>query len=226
MKRGLHLPLALLFLVQILVLGGCQSQPPAPRTVTVPPGMHRFLMVSFLDVAQTVGPDQGIRSPLGGQVFVTGEVTEAADEFLTGLTMERLRERTPVKLITSDQARDLQTLSLAITNPDISERALLMETGKRLNADGIFVGHVYRYRDRLGGKFSVAEPASIAFDLSLLRISDGRVVWSVFYDETQKALADDLFQLGAFLERDGQWITADQMARDAMDRLMETLKIP
>lgn len=223
MKRGLFL-LILGFLLP--AFGGCQTPSPAPRTVTVPPGMQRFLMVAFLNVGQTVGPDQGVRSPLGGQVFVTGEVTEAADEFLTGLAMERLQKRTPVKLITADQARDLQTLSLAITNPDISERALLMETGKRLDADGVFVGHVYRYRDRLGGKFAATESASIAFDLFLMRVSDGRVIWSAFYDETQRALTEDLFQLGAFLERDGQWITADQMARGAMDRLMETLRIP
>jgi hypothetical protein len=223
MKRGLFIVILGLLLP---ALSGCQSPSPAPRTVTVPPGMQRFLMVSFLNVGQTVGPDQGVRSPLSGQVFVTGEVTGEAENFLTGLAMERLQQRTPVKLITADQARDLQTLSLAITNPDISERALLMETGKRLNADGVFVGHVYRYRDRLGGKFAATEPASIAFDLFLLRVSDGRVVWSAFYDETQKALTDDLFQLGAFLERDGQWITANQMAQGAMDRLMETLRIP
>lgn len=223
MKRGLIL---LILGLLLPVFGGCQSPSPAPRTVTVPPGMQRFLMVSFLNVGQTVGPDQGVRSPLSGQVFVTGEVTGEADEFLTGLAMEKLRQRTPVKLITADQARDLQTLPLAMTNPDISERALLMETGKRLNADGVFVGHVYRYRDRLGGKFAATEPASIAFDLFLMRVSDGRVVWSAFYDETQKALTDDLFELGAFLKRDGQWITADQMARGAMDQLMETLRIP
>jgi hypothetical protein len=222
MKRGIPLLLSLL----LLTLTACQSPPPAPRTVTVPPGMERFLMVSFINVGETVGPDQGVRSPLSGQVFVTGEVAEDAERFLTDLALERLRERTPVKLISADQARDLQTISLAISNPDVSERALLMETGRRLNADGVFVGHVYRYRNRVGGKYAATEPASIAFDLFLLRISDGRALWSAFFDETQKALTDDLFQLGAFLERDGQWITADQMATKAMERMMETLRIP
>lgn len=222
MKRGIPLLLSLL----LLTLTACQSPPPAPRTVTVPPGMERFLMVSFINVGDTMGPDQGVRSPLSGQVFVTGEVAEDAKRFLTDLALERLRERTPVKLITADQARDLQTITLAISNPDVSERALLMETGRRLNADGVFVGHVYRYRNRVGGKYAATDPASVAFDLFLMRISDGRVLWSAFFDETQKALTDDLFQLGAFLERDGQWITADQMADKAMERMMETLRIP
>lgn len=222
MKRGIPLLLSLL----LLTLTACQSPPPAPRTVTVPPGMERFLMVSFINVGDTMGPDQGVRSPLSGQVFVTGEVAEDAERFLTDLALERLRERTPVKLITADQARDLQTITLAISNPDVSERALLMETGRRLNADGVFVGHVYRYRNRVGGKYAATDPASVAFDLFLMRISDGRVLWSAFFDETQKALTDDLFQLGAFLERDGQWITADQMADKAMERMMETLRIP
>ncbi|MFP4033204.1 MAG: hypothetical protein ACLFRG_02865 [Desulfococcaceae bacterium] len=222
MKRGIPPLLSLL----LLTLTACQSPPPASPTVTVPPGMERFLMVSFINVGDTVGPDQGVRSPLSGQVFVTGEVAEDAERLLTDLALERLRERTPVKLITADQARDLQTITLAISNPDVSERALLMETGRRLNADGVFVGHVYRYRNRVGGKFAATDPASVAFDLFLMRISDGRVLWSAFFDETQKALTDDLFQLGAFLERDGQWITADQMAAKAMERMMETLRIP
>lgn len=224
MKRGISLPiLCVLFLAGFVA---CQSPPPPPRTVTVPPSMDRFLMVTFQNVAAAVGPDQGVRSPLSGQVFVTGEVSREAEGFLTGLALDRLRERASVKLISPDQARDLHSMPLALSNPDISERDLLVRTGRALEADGVFAGHVYRFRNRLGGKYSVTDPASVAFDLFLLRVSDGRVIWSAFFDETQKALAEDLFQLGQFLERDGQWITADEMARTAMDRMMETLSIP
>jgi hypothetical protein len=221
MKRGLGV-----LIIGFLMVAGCQSRPPAPRPVTVPPGMDRFLMVSFINVAQVVGVDQGVRSPLSGQVFVTGEVDAAAERFLTGVAMEHLQDRLSVKLISPSQARNLRSMPLAISNPDVSERELLLETGRKLSADGVFVGHVYRYRNRVGGKYSVDAPASVAFDIFLLRVSDGRILWSRFYDETQKALTDDLFQLGAFLDRDGQWVTADQMARAALDRMMETLKIP
>lgn len=213
-------------IIALLLVAGCQSRPPAPRTVAVPPGMDRFLMVSFINVAEVVGLDQGVRSPLSGQVFVTGEVDDTAEGFLTGVAMDHLQDRLSVKLISPRQARDLQSMPLALSNPDVSERELLLETGRKLSADGVFVGHIYRYRDRVGGKYSVDAPASVAFDIFLLRVSDGRILWSRFYDETQKALTDDLFQLGTFLDRDGQWVTANQMARTAMDRMMETLKIP
>lgn len=223
MKRGIPLPILLLCLLLPAGLLGCQGAPSASRSVTVPANMDRFLMVSFRDIAEEVGHDQGVRSPLSGQVFVTGEVAGEAEDYLTSLAMDRLRERVSIKLISPDRLRDLRPAS---SRAEVAELDLLREIGRSLEADGVFAGYVFRYRNRVGGNYSVTEPASVAFDIVLLRVSDGRVIWSRFFDETQKSLTEDLFGLGAFLERDGQWITTDRMARVAMDELMESLRIP
>ena len=83
------------------------------------------------------------------------------------------------------------------------------------------VGFVYRFRERVGKGFSAESPASVAFDLNLIRVMDGRTVWSANFDETQQSLGQNLFQLGTFLTRGGRWITAEDMATDGLDKIME-----
>ena len=91
------------------------------------------------------------------------------------------------------------------------------------NARAVLIGKVYRFRQRDGTDYSVNRPASVAFHLDLIRVADGRVVWTGNFDETQHALSEDLFRLGAFLERKGRWVTAEDLAVYGLRRTLETM---
>ncbi len=115
---------------------------------------------------------------------------------------------------------------LAGSKKTLQERNLQLEIGRALNADAIFAGYIYRFRERVGGEYSVDLPASVAFDIHLIRVEDGRVLWSAHLDETQKPLSDDLFRLGLFLRRKAKWITAKEMAISGLEDMFEDFYIP
>lgn len=88
-------------------------------------------------------------------------------------------------------------------------------------ADAIMVGHVYRFRERVGGGLSAESPASVAFDIYLIDCRQVTIPWSAFYDVTQEALSDNLGGFRDFFRRGGRWVTAEELATAAMDQIFE-----
>lgn len=217
-------PFFLIFL--ILVSMGCDRGSTGPQTIYLPPGMERILVVSFKDIAKIAGADLSVRCPLSGKTFLTGEVEEGAKALLNRELRNHLQGREAFKFISPEEMSDLQPELLSENGEVLPEGNLLTITGRKLGADAVLAGHIYRYQDRVGGDFSVESAASVAFDLHLLRVSDGRVLWTGVFDETQRALTDDLFELPSFLERDGQWVTADQMAEAGLKEVLSAFKLP
>ncbi len=205
-----------------MLAGGCSAPEPAPEPLYVPQNMKKILVVSFRNLSTESGEIHGIRCPLSGKIFAGGGVESGAEAVLNGHLADILKKYPQFKFISPDQVRDIRSG----LSEESGEREALVETGRKLEADAVLVGHIYRFKDRVGRKLSVESPASVAFDLHFLRVSDGRVLWSGHFDETQKALTDDLFKLPTFLKRDGQWITAEQMAVSGLDTVMEGFRLP
>ncbi|MEZ4526401.1 MAG: hypothetical protein R2941_10825 [Desulfobacterales bacterium] len=205
-----------------MLTGACSTPEPALRHFQVPQDMKKILVVSFRDMSTDTGESSGIRCPLSGKVFAGGKVEGRAAEILDTRLSAILQKHPRFKFISPDQLTDIRS-GLSERS---DEREILAETGRKLGADAVLTGHIYRFADRVGRKLSVESPASVAFDLHFLRVSDGQVLWSGHFDETQKALTDDLFRLPTFLKRDGQWITAEQMAVSGLDTVMEALALP
>ncbi|MBW2247657.1 MAG: hypothetical protein JRF62_10810, partial [Deltaproteobacteria bacterium] len=86
--------------------------------------------------------------------------------------------------------------------------------------------NIFRFRERVGGKYSVDLPASVAFDIHLIRVSDGRLLWNDHFDETQRPLSENLFQLGPFLQRKARWITANEMAVSGLKDVLKSFPVP
>jgi len=159
-------------------------------------------------------------------VFTTGDVAESAVVMLTEHLFTLLKDRKDIELIPSSQAQGVMSGLLAGSNKTLEERALQLEIGRALNADAIFAGYIYRFRERVGGEYSVDLSASVAFDIHLIRVEDGRVLWSAHLDETQRPLSDDLFRLNLFLRRKAKWITAKEMAISGLEDMLKDFYIP
>jgi len=85
--------------------------------------------------------------------------------------------------------------------------------GRCLPADFILVPQVLYWKELGGG----GDPASVVLDLYLLDVKGERVVSRVHFDETQKALTDNLLELPKFMKRKGEWVPADVLAREGLD---------
>ena len=85
----------------------------------------------------------------------------------------------------------------------------------------MIVGQVRVYRERVGQQFA-AIPAAVGFDVQIINAQDGTVVWMGDYFEEQKPLTQDL---QGFFERGGRWVTAEELARSGVKRVMQRLPL-
>ena len=51
--------------------------------------------------------------------------------------------------------------------------------------------------------------------------STGNTIWAACFDETQRALSEDLLQLNTFINRKGRWVSAAELADFAMKEIFE-----
>ncbi len=213
-------PLGLLCLALSISFFGCQTghvvSDPSPQTS----GNEKVLILPFKDMAAIYGENANIRCPLTGRLFMGGPIPAAIPGIMTTRLHDLLATETAYTLVSSDRLHQggdaRQPASLA------SSKDLAM-AGRRAGADLVMIGHLYRFRERVGKKFAVETPASVAFDVHLVRVSDGRLLWTGYLDETQHSLSENLFNLEMFLERDGQWVTAQEMATEGLDHVLKPI---
>ena len=91
--------------------------------------------------------------------------------------------------------------------------AYWLSVGKCLPADFILVPQVLGWKELEGG----GNPASVIIDLFLLDVKAERVVNRYHFDETQKALTDNLLDMGKFVRRGGEWVSADVLAKEGIE---------
>ncbi|OQX02975.1 MAG: hypothetical protein BWK80_56730 [Desulfobacteraceae bacterium IS3] len=210
-----------LFSLFVFACAGQQvvSEPPPP----VPSNLNSILIVSFKDMSKGFQDNTSVRCPLCGKIFTGGEVWKDAPNILTEQLVNLFKTRNDFKLIPF--AHDQQARSGAAEHKEgFSERDMLIEAGRKFGADAVMGGYIYRFRDRAGSDYSVDSPASVAFGLHLLRVADGRVLWSAHFDETQHSLNENLFHFDTFLKREGKWITGREMAISALQDMLATLR--
>jgi hypothetical protein len=92
--------------------------------------------------------------------------------------------------------------------------------GKEMNVEFLLVGFLYRFEERVGSSLGVEKPASVGFDLHLIRIRDGKAVWEGKFDETQQPLSENVLRIGAFLRRKASWLTAEELASVGVDEML------
>jgi hypothetical protein len=107
--------------------------------------------------------------------------------------------------------------------PATSDAARLRQIGEMVFADAVMVGRVERFRERIGDDWGVKSPASVAFVLDLIDVRRGDVIWSARFDETQKALSENIFGLGDIGQRGVRWLSAEQLAMDGVKKAIGQL---
>ena len=95
-----------------------------------------------------------------------------------------------------------------------------MEVGRCMKTDYLLVPQILYWRERVGDSYTVEEPASVVVDLYLIQIAEPHGIVRKHYDETQKALSDDLGHAAKFFDRDGKWVTAKYLAVEGLDIML------
>jgi len=217
------------FICWIFILGlfyGCQTQVYVSEPTAEQVKFKKILVLPFNDPSMMSEDTMDTRCPVCGRVFIAGEAADGAANFLTDQSIALLKQHTGYQVVLEPPTRgSLAALYSAGQTPGATQRALA-DKGRDNDADAVLVGFVYRFIERVGKAYGVESPASVAFEMHLIRAVDGLTVWSAYYDETQKALGDNLFQLGAFLSRGGRWLTAEELAMWGLEKIFERFPKP
>lgn len=211
------------FLLAAMVsLSGCGAGNMVNKEPVTLTGIKKILILPIQDMSAIYGANKDVRCPVCGKVFTTGTVSRGAADMLTEQLFMILNKRKDFQLIPSGHAQGVMSDLLAGSQKEINEKELQIETGRILHADAVLVGYLYRFQKRIGTEYAVDSPASVAFDLHLIRVKNDHVLWNGHFDETQQPLSDNLFRLGAFLKRKAKWVTAKEMAVSALENMLKT----
>jgi hypothetical protein len=112
---------------------------------------------------------------------------------------------------------------VAQTIGQLNDSARQRRLGELVYADAVMTGRVLRYRERIGNEVGAKSPASVAFVVELVDVRRGDVVWSARFDETQKALSENLFAIGDISQRGIKWLSADQLMLEGVRKAVNQL---
>ncbi len=203
------------FLIMLFSIFGCKSKVVAPEKTAESYHFKRIAIVPFQNMAEKYGEKVTIRGGISGRFYTTDKVAEGADYLLTGHMTTYIRGRKNLELIPVSQAQGAFSEVLSKEGgKELSELAMVVRVGQELGAEAVVVGKIYRFIDRDGTDYSVKSSASVAFDVFLIRVEDSRPIWSGRFDESQRSLTENLFDISAFMKRGGRWVTAEEMAID------------
>jgi hypothetical protein len=209
-----------LFLPMVM---GCHYR--EDSAVSAPEGRVVFDRIAVVPFQQMV-PDESmsgtVRCPLCG-ITVTASAAEGNPErVLETLFLEQLDKNKPkFSLIAGERVAGIfrRVSSDSLKTP---LRQVLRDVGNELGAEGVVAGYLYRFRERKGVAYTVEQPASVAFEIHLLRVSDGALIWRGTFDKTQSSLMEDLFQFSSFYRGKGRWVTAEELTEEGLEQILKT----
>ncbi len=194
--------IAILLLTGLALLaGGCgqkqQTGEAAPEQDRIP-----LTCIGVMPVV-TETPDNGQPD------FKQSKALARGAEVLTQLVQERYGGREDIRFLSAAQLSGLQA-------GDASPLARIRQAGEFTSCNGVLTLAISRYHDRIGGPYSAADPASVAFSYRLIEANSGQVLCQGEFDETQQSVLENLFSLESARERGFTWITAQELLREGL----------
>jgi hypothetical protein len=160
---------------------------------------------------------------LSGPLSDVLKITPEASDEVTRLLFQALQGDQRFLIVSEGRCIGFLN-SLLATDIKASELRLIRAFGEELKVDAVLYSKLFRFEDRIGGEYSVKKPASVAFTLQIIRVSDGATLWRNTFDETQQSLMENLMKAGLYRKIGLRWLTAAQLAEYGLNQAADELK--
>jgi len=162
---------------------------------------------------------RSVACPICKGIIQRGQIAFGSQNTLTRLLYQKMEDMRTFKVLPLEKAEE------AFSEIDKSQFELTplrssIRLGKTLGVDFIFVGVLFRFEERIGSSIGAEKPASVGFDVHLIRMKDEKMVWTAKFDETQRPLSENLLKMGSFVRRKGSWLTAEELSSVGMDEML------
>lgn len=208
-------------LLSLLVLtGGCNRKPAS--TADVPRSLSHQYKIAVAPFTQPRDISQLIMGQLPQpQALAARDVLIAQDRQLRDVlytTTKRSYDFLP-------RTRPLPDLKRFHTSERPQALPLWVEYARKTSADILFIPQALTWRDRQGSAAGVTEPAHVRLEFFLLNIKEGNIIGHSVYEVEQQGLTENLLNVGDFFKRQGKWVTAEELAREAMIKAVKDLNL-
>ena len=167
----------------------------------------RIAVLPFMVSPPTPGQRQGYAAP--APPAVAGD--KLADVFFL-----KLNTREGLAVVPPQMVRE----AMPSITASVASRSVLRGLGERLDVAALLEGTVEVYKERKGSAIGLEraeDAAAIGFSVRLVSVKDGKTLWTGDYYERQRPLTEDL---SGFLERGVRFLTVEQLANSAVDKVL------
>lgn len=228
MRISPSVPFALA-LALVLIAPGCSSK--------IAPGQIWSDTVSALPV---VGGDSSLQThsvrliksvvmrrvavmPFIDHPNATGEkIEDDAADALTAVVYSRMSLVSGWDVVPESDVQPVMDQLPPTTLSNLKENA--RKLGRQVSADAVLCGTVTRYKERVGEDYAAQSPAAVAFEMRLIDVHNGVVLWTARYAKQQTSLSQNIFDLPAFLNNRGRWVRASDIAQHGVDEAVNNLR--
>jgi len=215
-----------LFILSALLLISCAASQKDFSSAEALEGVETILVMPFQNLYEVYGDKVHIDCAFCKRRHVVAEIPQGTAEFMTAHLKNLLMNDKAYRFVFPEQT-DVSVINLQADKNGVVRMNQLVATIKGADTvDAILAGYIFHFKERVGTRYSVESPASASFSLFLTRVSDGRIVWRGFFEETQQALSENLLKLGKFIKRKARWITARKLAAEGLENMMLTFPKP
>ena len=167
-------------------------------------------------------PSRGAVCPVCQGVYKSGNILYGSQRTLTQLLQQKMDILETFRILPLEKVEDVFS-KRERGQFELRPLRSAIQLGKDLDVDFIIIGYLFRFEDRIGSRIGVDRPASVGFDVHLLRVKDGKRVWDGKFDETQQALSENLLKMRSFVRRKASWLTAEELSSVGMDEMLKRL---
>jgi len=165
-----------------------------------------------------------VRDSLSGAIFMAEPVAPDIVQKMTDILFDRLVTIKRYELVSPGQAKGaFSNIVDSDKNVGMEPAAILQKVGKTFGADAVLTGCLYRWRERVGTDYAVDRPASVAYDLHLIRPADGAIIWRAKFDKTQASLSENFLDLATFIQSGGRWMTVEHLAMIGLKNILKDM---
>jgi len=201
----------------LLVLIGCMI---LPRVVLSRAETKPSLAVLPFLVERIEDPARGAVCPVCKEAYRRGDVSPGSRNTLTRLLQAKVETMGIFNVLPPEKVEEVISQSEG-RQFEINPMQASVQLGETVNVDFILIGFLFRFEERIGSSIGAEKPASVGFDVHLIRMRDKKMLWQGKFDETQRPLSENLLKIGSFFRRKASWLTAEELSSVGMDEMLK-----
>jgi hypothetical protein len=165
-------------------------------------------------------PGRLANCPICRGTIQKGEILSGSQNTLTRLLQQKIETMGAFEILPLEKVEKAFS-EIERGQFELKPMRSFIQLGKTLDMDFIFIGILFRFEERIGSHIGAEKPASVGFDVHLIRLRDEKMVWKGKLDETQRPLSENLLKIGSFFRRKASWLTAEELSSVGMDEMLK-----